>query len=288
VRPARISTWWMSVLLTSALAGAETPPDRARLLFERTDYEAALSVLSAIPDKNAAVYQWAGRCHYMLGDFKKASADFERAVAAEPLSAVNRLWLGRAYGRRAETSNFITAPGYASKARQNFEEAVRLDPRNLEAASDLFEYYLEAPGFLGGGLEKAAALAQRIKELDPAEYYYLQARLAEKQKQFHTAENELRRAMEAAPKQVGRVLDLAKFLAKQGRWDESEEAFRQARKLAPDSPTVLFEQASTYIRGGRNLETARELLKRYLESPLTPDDPPRRAAEQLLRQLSGI
>ena len=46
----------------------------------------------------------------------------------------------------------FTATGLASKARQNFERAVQLDPQNREALSDLFEYYLEAPGFLGGGL----------------------------------------------------------------------------------------------------------------------------------------
>ena len=51
------------------------------------------------------------------------------------------------------------APGHASKAHRYFEKAVELDPKNLEAMNDLFEYYLEAPGFLGGGFDKAQALA---------------------------------------------------------------------------------------------------------------------------------
>ena len=174
------------------------------------------------------------------------------------------------------------------KARQNFEKAVELDSRNLEAVNDLFEYYLDAPGFLGGGFEKATALAKRIGELDPVEYHYAQARLAEKRKEFQTAENQLRRATQLAPRQVGRLIDLAKFLAKQGRYQESDEAFLEARKIAPDSPRVLFEQASVYIRSRRNIELARELLKRYLESPLTPDDPPRSKAQELLRQSSSL
>ena len=66
------------------------------------------------------------------------------------------LWLGRAYGRRAEISlQLITAPGFATKARQYFERSAQLNPYNLDAQSDLFEYYLEAPGFLGGGFDKA-------------------------------------------------------------------------------------------------------------------------------------
>jgi len=283
-----MSTLLAVMMLASGLSLAAIPPlDSARKLFQRTDYEAALQLLAGQRDKDAATYHLMGRCHFMLGDFKKAAEAFEKAVAAEPGSSDYRLWLGRASGRRAETSSFLTAPGRASRARQNFEKAVELDPRNLEAINDLFEYYLEAPGFLGGGLEKASALARRIGELDPAEHHYAQARLAEKHRQFQTAENQLRRAIELAPKQVGRVLDLAKFLAHQGRWAESESAFQQARQLAPNSPKVLFEQASAYIRAGRNLEEAEELLKRYLASPLTPDDHPRREAEQLLKQASS-
>lgn len=262
--------------------------ERAQELYQRTEYDAALRLLLPVPGKDAPTYQLIGQCHYMQGNPKKASEFFEKAVAADPLSSERRLWLGRAYGRRAETSSFVTAPSFATKARQNFEKAVELDPRNLEAVNDLFEYYLDAPGFLGGGLEKAAALAKRIGELDPVEYHYAQARLAEKRKEFQTAENQLRRATELAPRQVGRLIDLAKFLAKQGRYQESDEAFREAHKIAPDSPRVLFEQASVYIRARRNIELARELLKRYLESPLTPDDPPRSKAEELLRQSSSI
>lgn len=274
------------VALGGALAAA-APLDNARELFQRAEYEAALRLLTGQRDKDGATHYLIGRCHYMLGNPKKGSEAFQKAVAAEPGNSGYRLWLGRAYGRRAETSSFITAPGFATKARQNFEKALELNPRNAEAVSDLFEYYLEAPGILGGGLEKAAALTARIKELGPAEYHYAQARLAEKQRQFQTAENQLRAAIQLAPKQVGRVLDLAKFLAKQGRWEESEAAFRQARRLAPDSPKVLFEEASAYIRAGRNLEAARELLKRFLAAPLTPDDPPRREAELLLKQASA-
>ena len=78
----------------------------------------------------------------------------------------------------------FTAPGLASKARQYFEKAVQLNPRNLEALTDLFEYYLEAPGFLGGGLDKAEATSARIAEIDAAEGYWAHAKLAEKRKEF--------------------------------------------------------------------------------------------------------
>ncbi len=277
----RVIVWGV---LSACLALASSPElDRARQLYNHTDYEAALRILTGVQSKSAETNHLIGKIYYMQGDLKKSSESFQKAVALAPEVAEYHLWLGRSWGRRAETSSFITAPGYAAKARDSFERAVQLDPRNMEAISDLFEYYLDAPGFLGGGLDKAAALAEQMGKLNPAEYHWAQARLAEKRKQFGTAEDQLRRAADLAPRQVGRVIDLAKFLAKAGRYQESEEAFRRAEKIDPEAPKLLFEHASAYIRAGKNLDMARTMLKRYLEAPLTPDDPPRKEAEQLLK-----
>ncbi len=178
------------------------------------------------------------------------------------------------------------ALGTSSNASEGFRKAYELDPRNGEAVNDLFEFYLEAPGFLGGGLYKAANIADHIAEFDPTEGHYAQARLAEKRKEFHRAEEHLRRAMDMAPREIGRIVDLAKFLAKQGRYDESDATFASAERIDPNSPKLMFARADIYVRTGRNLDTDRELLKRYLGARLTPDDPPRSQARKLLEQAS--
>lgn len=270
-----------------ALLGAPPEYNRARKLYNYTDYDGSLKLLLTAEPKDAATLELIGRSYYMLGDYRRASEWLEKAVAANPSSSPAMVWLGRAYGRRAETSSPFTAPRWAGKTRDAFEKAVELDPKNGEALNDLFEYYLAAPGFLGGGYEKAARLAETIAKRDPVEGHYAKAKLAEKRKDPRGAEEQLRRAAELAPQQVGRVIDLAKFLARQGRYQEAEQSFQQAARIAPDSPKLLFERADTYIKSGRNLDQARELLKRYLSARLTPDDPPRVAAEKLLRQVSG-
>jgi Flp pilus assembly protein TadD len=261
--------------------------DQARKLYNLTEFEQSLRILRAIPQKDGTVYDLIGRNYYMQGDFKKATEALERAVAAEPGNSEFNLWLGRAWGRRAETSSLFTAPGHAAKARQCFEKAAQLNPRNLEAQSDLFEYYLEAPGFLGGGFEKAAATAQQIARINAAEGHWAQARLDEQHKQFSSAEEHLRRAIELTPHQVGRLVDLARLLAKQGRIEEADQSFARAEAIAPNSPKVLFAKADVYIKTGRNLNVAKDLLKRYLSLALTPEDPPRSQAEKLLKQAQG-
>ena len=268
--------------------GAAGPEyDRALELYSHTNYQDSLKLLLPVEEKTPADQVLIGQNYFMLGDAKRATEFFQQAVAAEPGNSVYHHWLGRAFGRRAETGNPFTAMGYASKARQNFEKAVELDPKNSEALNDLFEFYLEAPGFIGGGMDKAVRAAEQIAEMNAAEGNYARARIEEKSKDYHRAEQHLRRAMELAPRQVGRVIDLAKFLAKRGRYEESEQTFVAAEKLAPHAPKVMYARAATYVETGRNLDTARELLEKYLASSLTPDDPSREEAQKLLRQVSG-
>ena len=273
-------------MLTVGLALASTTElERARKLFAHAQYREVITALaSESKTDQAPVLELIGKSHFMMGDFKKSAEFFERAVAAGPDSSRLHHWLGKAYGRRAETSNPLFAPGLASKARQSFEKAVSLDGKNIEAINDLFSYYIEAPGFLGGGLDKAAGLTKRIEAIDPVEYHYALAQLAEKRKEFNQAEMHLRRAVDLAPRQAGRIIDLARFLSQHGKHQESEKVFEQAEKVAPKAPRLLFERASNYIRAKKNLEEAKALLEQYLRSPLSPDDPPRAEAEKLLKQ----
>jgi len=257
---------------------------RASQLYQHTDYENSLRVLAADPRPDAADHFLSGQNYFMSGDYNKAIASFEKAVGIAPGNSDYELWLGRAWGRRAETGSWVTAMSAASKARQCFEKAVALDPHNHEAKNDLFTFYLNAPAFLGGGMDKAEAAARSIARERPAEYESEEAQLADRKKDFAAGEAHLRRSMELAPSEPGRVLDLARYLAKRGRFEESDALFERAGKMAPGQPKVVFAIASAHIETRRNLEEARRLLRDYLHAGLTPDDPPRQEAEKLLRR----
>ena len=284
---------FVMLLLIPGLLLAETPEPgqaltQAHKLYRHTDYTTAIRLLSDIPVKDAAVNELLGQCYFMSADYKKATEYLESAAATEPRNSQYLTWLGRVYGRRAETSFAWNAISWAAKSRTSLETAMQLDPANWEAVDDLFEFYLQAPGLMGGGLDRAEKLAVMVARRDPAEAAYDRALIAEARKQYDSAEQHLKRAAELAPHQVGRLLDLAKFFAKQGRYEESDRFFVQAERIAPDAPKVYFAEASTYIKTNRNVETAKILLRKYLNaSNLTPEDPPKSEAEKLLRKVSG-
>jgi tetratricopeptide (TPR) repeat protein len=287
------------LLLCCAALPAATPEESAthpasgtaRELYNRCAYSESLKILLAAPSKSAAPAKGAeelqlmGQDYFMIGDYKKSTDALEKAVALNRTSSQLYMWLGRAYGRRAETASPFTASGYASKARKNFEESVELDLHNREAVGDLLDYYLGAPGFLGGGLNKAEDLARKVEAFDQPEGHYLLALVEDKRKHYDAAEQHFRQALELAPKEMYRVLQLARYLAKRGRMEESDTLFAQAAQMEPENPRVIYSRAETYVESRRNLEEARRLLERYIALPLTPDDPPRASAQALLNKI---
>jgi len=260
--------------------------DKAVKLYSRTHYGAAIQTLAPIAEKSAEETELLGKSYYMLGAYRDATDAFHKAVEMDPKNASYYHWLGRAYGRRAETAFPIAAPNYAAKARSNFEKSVELNPTDGEALDDLFEYYLQAPGLLGGGLDKAAKVAETIAKRDPAEGAFAKARIAEERKDWGQAETLLRRAAQLAPQQPGRLVDLAKLLSRQGRFDESDATFMKAHQVAPNAAKVYFAEAVTYIRANRKQDQARELLKKYLAMNTSPDDPSKTEARKLLNKVS--
>lgn len=269
---------------TQMLAGQNL--QKAEEFYKHTDFESSLALLDR-QSQDSATNFLIGRDYFMMGEFKKATEFLQKAVDGQPRSSEYVDWLGRAYGRRAETSNPLSAPGYASRARQAFEKAVELNPKDNDALSDLFDYYLEAPGFLGGGLDKAEKISEKVSMIDPPQGYYMQAKLAQHRKEFGTAEQRFRQAVAVAPQQVGHMITLARFLASQGKIGESDAVFAQAEKSFPKAPNLWYARADTLIQQKRNYDEAKVLLHKYMKSQITVDDPPKEDALRLLKQVGG-
>ncbi|MEQ9092333.1 MAG: tetratricopeptide repeat protein [Balneola sp.] len=117
--------------------------------------------------KDAEANFYMGRTYFDENAFDKAADWFEKAADLDDRNSKYYMWLGHAYGSRAQNAPKIKQPFLARNSRKNYEKAVELAPKNIEARESLIEYYLQAPGFLGGGVDKAEKQASEIEKIDP-------------------------------------------------------------------------------------------------------------------------
>ena len=150
--------------------------------------------------------------------------------------------------------------------RTEFETAVKLTPNNVDARSDLAEFYLEAPGIVGGGRDKAIQQISPLAQLDPARAHWITARIAEKKKDLATAEAEYRAAIDASHGSASAWLNLGLFYRHREHYDEMERALTHVRPAPLDRSDALVDAAEILIHSQRNLLEAMELLRTYLNS----------------------
>lgn len=272
----------LCVLLLPALAlAADTPLD----LLAAGRVDDAISKLSGrinTSPNDAASYNLLCRAYFSVNNWDRAIAACEKAVSLAPNNAEYHLWLGRAYGEKADSVSFFSAAGLAKKVRSEFEKSVALDPKNWAARTDLAEFYLEAPGIVGGGQDKARSQADALDALNPAKAHWVRARLAEKNKDNAIAEREYRAGIDASHGGANAWLNLAGFYRKTGRLDDMQEALRHAASAPMDQPEVLVDAASTLLRANRDLPFATQLLRRYLASNNTVEQAPPFKAHYML------
>ena len=206
------------------------------------------------------------RAYFALEDWDRAGSLCRKAVALAPDNGRFHLWLGRVYGEKADRVNFLAAADLAGKVRGEFERAVQLNPKDVDARLDLAEFYLEAPGIVGGNEQKARAQAQSIAMVNPAREHWVYARIAEKKKDAATAEREYHQYIDLSQGDAEAWLNLALFLRRQKRFDEMEQAIVKLSQSPMPKLDVLVEASEILYRAGRSYPFATELLHRYLAS----------------------
>ena len=150
------------------------------------------------------------------------------------------------------------------KVRDEFQRAVQLDPHEVDTRLDLAEFYVEAPGLVGGGEDKAREQARIIGKSDPGREHWVYARIEEKRKNAPAAEHEYRQYIELSKGDAEAWLNLALFLRRQRRYDEMEQTLVKMTQSPMPKLDVLVDGAQMLYRSGRNHPFAVQLLQRYL------------------------
>lgn len=157
----------------------------------------------------------------------------EKLVREAPESAEAHLWLGRAYGQKALKSSLFSQMGWAKKCKASFEKAVALDPKNVDARVELLQYYANAPGIAGGGMDKARAQQKALDGIDPVRGAQMSGFILLKEKKPAEAEAEYRRAVSLAPENGSAHWRLGRVLERGGKKDDARASYKEALRLDP-------------------------------------------------------
>jgi tetratricopeptide (TPR) repeat protein len=261
------------LFVTPLLVADETQADALLQQGRVDDAAAMLQDLLAFQPNNAQAHQLFCRVYYAQDKADSAIHECELAVANAPGSSEDHMWLARAYGFKAAHASPFSALGLAIKVHNEFEHAVQLDPENFQAMSDLGEYYVAAPSLIGGGVDKAQALAARMQPRFPAQAHRLLALVAEKKKDIPAAEAEFLAAV-AAGKTTEAYINLGDFYERQNQPEKMLQAIQSALAADHRKGPPLVDAASTLSEAHSSPQLAISLLRTYLASSGKTDGAP--------------
>ena len=209
--------------------------------------------------------------HLNAGRIDAAIESGESAVEALAQDSFAWVWLGRAYAQQAIKASLLGKPRWARKARDAYEKAVALDGSNLEARYDLLQYYLAAPGFLGGGRDKAVGQVTALRERDTSMGFLAAALLARHDGQAAEVERLLREGLKLDPGSTRLRYNLSWQLQADKRWGEIRALWEELLAVNPDDPLAHYQLGRLSAVSGEALDAGLSHLDAFLANPRTSD-----------------
>jgi tetratricopeptide (TPR) repeat protein len=251
----------------------------------------ALALVNSLPGggaNNAEAQNLECRVRFTLQQWNSAAGECQQAVNLDGQNSDYHMWLGRALGEWASRATFLSAYSLGKRVRAEFETAVRLDPRNPAALSDLGVFYQDAPGLMGGGLDKAEGVADQLDKVEPARAHQLRGEVAEQRKDYAGAEREFKQSIAVSPHPALQWSVLASFYYRRQDWPQMESAIHSCVSAAdrdPSAGVALYDGAGVLIRSKRDPAQAAKMLQTYLAGNSKTDEAPAFVAHWRLARL---
>jgi tetratricopeptide (TPR) repeat protein len=268
---------------------------QANAALQAGEADKALALLQTVPPSNEGASEASNlecRVRLTLEQWDAAISKCQEAAHLDGKNSNYHLWLGRAWGEKADRASFLTAYSLAKRARAEFEESVRLDPRNSDALADLGEFYEQAPGVVGGGIDKAEGIAAQLEGVDAARAHELRAEISEQRKDFEGAEHEYRQAISASKHPASHWISLASFYRRRKRWTEMEAAVHSGETAAEHDKAqsshageALYDGASLLTETHRDPALAAKMFDDYLAGSAKTEEAPAFVAHLRLARL---
>ena len=196
-----------------------------------------------------------------------AEKQFERAIAADPKNGTYHLWLGNAVGQQTTTASTVRQPFMARRVKAEFERALALDPELIDARDGLIQFYLRAPGFMGGSEAKAREQQREIAKRNAFRGHLAAANMAWAGEDTAGTERAIRAAIAVAPDSVRTVITLAQRQAGWGRITAAFATLDEFLARHPSDIAMRFQIGRLAAGSGQQLDRGEKLLRELIAEP---------------------
>jgi tetratricopeptide (TPR) repeat protein len=253
------------IFLLCLATGAAAQVDSAgiRLINERKYGEAKSFFEQAVSknEKNAEARYYLGMSLMLLQQFDEAQDEAEEAIDLNENVAKYHLLRGQILGQKAMTANVLSQGIMAPKIKNAFLRASELDPSNIEARQALYNYYVMAPGIMGGSNEKALEQANAVVKLDPFRGHLMLANFANRVKKDSVeAEQQIKKAIQAEPERGSGYKNLGYLYMRQGRFSEAYAQMQKYIEVEPKNPDS-YDSYGDVLKEEKKVERA---IEKYL------------------------
>lgn len=259
--------------------------EKAQNLIKDKRYTEAKKILNTFTSKQTDYHQaryFLGRIAFNEQQYEDAAVFFEEAVAANDKIADYHNWLGNTYGTIAQDANVLKQGMLAPKMKSAWERAIELDQNILDARISLIQYYIQAPGFMGGSVSSAKTVATQITKLNAAEGHRQMGYIFAYEKNFTEAEKSYKKMMESNPDYY---FYLSNFYLSQQNYPEAFKIFEAVIQKNPNDYLAIYQIGKTAAISGQNLDKGEASLKKYLQYTPKNNEPSHAGANMRLAQI---
>jgi tetratricopeptide (TPR) repeat protein len=245
----------------------ETDLEKAKLLFNSGRIFEARELLESLTAQNEKISEawfYLGRIAQSENRLNDAEKYFKRAIKLDEFRSPYHHWLGRIYGMQAINASVFRQPFLARNSRRSFETAVELDPDNIEARFDLVQFYIVAPGIVGGSSGKAYEHAEAIKQRDSIRGHGAYGFIYSREDEFDKAEREFIAARDLEPANPDPYYWLGFLYV---RMENYSAAFDQLDTLISYNPELMpayYQYGRIAALSGERIERGMKYLEKYL------------------------
>lgn len=193
--------------------------EKAEKLFKLGNYSQSQPLFESYLKDNKndlKTIEYLGDIHGNLKNWESALNYYQKLKTLKPTESNYFYKYGGVLGMIAKESNKFKALGLIGEVRSSFENAIKLNPKHIEARWALIELYLQLPGIVGGSEKKAERYANELLKLSPIDGHLSKGRIAEYFNRFTEAEKHYKKAIAIGNSKVSyeKLADLYKYKMK--------------------------------------------------------------------------